>query len=125
MRSAIIIATVASLTIESSFAQPANPPVDPGKAALPQSFDLTLEPNPPAIKTTEGNNPGAPATGANSFTQAQAKSQIEARGYSNVSALKKDDNGIWRGTAIKDGDAGKDRPPVNVSLDYQGNVVAN
>lgn len=123
MRSAIIIAAIATLTIGSSFAQPATE--DPGKTALPRSFDLTLEPSPPAIKTTEGNNPGAPASGANSFTEAQAKSHIEAKGYSNVSALKKDDNGIWHGMAIKDGETGKRARLVNVSLDYQGNVVGN
>jgi hypothetical protein len=119
MRSAIIIAAVASLTVGSSFAQPANSPAtpDPGKTALPQSFDLTLEPSPPAIKTTEGNNPGAPATGANSFTEAQAKSRIEAKGYSNVSALKKDDTGVWRGKAQKD------QKSLDVSLDFQGNVT--
>jgi hypothetical protein len=120
MRSTIIIAAIASLTIGPSFAQPANPPVtpDPGKTALPQSFDLTLEPSPPAIKTTEGNNPGAPAAGANSFTEAQAKSRIEAKGYSNVSALKKDDKGIWRGKAERD------QKSLDVSLDFQGNVTA-
>jgi len=124
MRSAIIIAAVASLTIGSSLAQPASPPVDQGKAALPR-IDLTLQPDNPAIKTKEGNNPGAPAAGANSFTEAQAKLHIEAKGYSSVSALKKDNKGIWRGTAIKGGKADNNGPAVNVSLDYQGNVVAN
>jgi hypothetical protein len=122
MRSAIIIAAVASLmTIGSSFAQPASPPAaqDPGKTALPR-IDLTLKPDNPAIKTAEGNNPGAPVSGANSFTEAQAKSHIEAKGYSNVSALKKDKNGIWHGTAVKDGSL-----PAHVSLDYQGNVVVD
>lgn len=33
--------------------------------------------------------PGAPVAGANSFTEAQAKSRIEANGFSNVSELKK------------------------------------
>jgi hypothetical protein len=126
MRSAIIIAAVASLTIGAAFAQPANAPAasDPGKTALPR-IDLTLEPGNPAIKTTGGNNPGAPLAGANSFTEAQAKSHIEAKCYSNVSALKKDGTGIWRATAIKNGQADKNGLPVNVSLDYQGNVVAN
>ena len=126
MRSAIIIAAVASLTIGSAFAQPATSPVtpDPGKAALPH-IDLTLKPANPAIKTTDGNNPGAPVVGANSFTQAQAKSHIEAKGYRNVSALKKDNKGIWRATAVKNDNTRKDGVPVNVSLDYQGNVVAN
>ncbi|HJU17328.1 MAG TPA: hypothetical protein VJ770_12790 [Stellaceae bacterium] len=72
----------------------------------------------PAIASPNTNNPGAPAAGANSFTQAQAKSRIEAAGYSNVSGLTKDKDGIWRGTASKGGTT------VNVALDYQGNVVA-
>jgi hypothetical protein len=73
----------------------------------------------PAVKTTEGNNPGAPAQGANSFTEGQAKARIEARGYANVSGLAKDTNGFWRGKAMRDG------KPVNVTLDYQGNVTGN
>jgi hypothetical protein len=63
-------------------------------------------------------NPGAPAAGANSFTEGQAKSRIENRGFGNVSALRKDDNGVWRGKAMKDGKS------VNVSVDFQGNVTA-
>ena len=42
---------------------------------------------------------------------------MEAAGYSNVSGLTKDKDGIWRGKASK---AGKG---VDVALDYQGNVV--
>jgi hypothetical protein len=76
-------------------------------------------PSNPAIKTTEGNNPGAPAQGANSFTEGQAKARIASRGYANVSGLAKDTNGFWRGKAMKDGKA------VNVTLDYQGNVTVN
>ena len=55
--------------------------------------------------------------GANSFTEGQAKSRIEARGYTNVSNLQKDDSGVWRGKAMKGGKS------VDVSLDFQGNVV--
>jgi len=73
----------------------------------------------PAIANSNGNNPGAPAAGSNSFTEGQAKSRIEKAGYSNVSGLIKDKNGIWRGQASKGGTS------VHVALDYQGNVVAN
>ena len=59
----------------------------------------------------------APASGANSFTEGQAKSRIEAAGFTNVSDLKKDDQGVWRGQAQKDG------RQVSVALDYQGNVT--
>ncbi|MBV8526235.1 MAG: hypothetical protein JOY71_29685 [Acetobacteraceae bacterium] len=72
----------------------------------------------PAIANPNANNPGAPATGANSFTEGQAKSRIEAAGYSNVSGLIKDKDGIWRGKASKGG------ATVDVALDFQGNVVA-
>ena len=100
MRSVLIIAA-ASLVAASAFAA-----------------DLTpTAPHNPAVKTTAGNNPGAPVAGANSFTQGEARSRIAARGFSKISALKKDKNGIWHGKAVKDGTA------VNVSLDYEGNVV--
>ena len=43
---------------------------------------------------------------------------LKPAGYASVSDLKKDDQGVWRGSAMKDGKR------VNVSLDFQGNVVA-
>ncbi|WP_192257327.1 DUF4142 domain-containing protein [Mesorhizobium silamurunense] len=72
----------------------------------------------PAVTTTDTANPAAPAPGANSFTEDQAKSRIQDAGFSEVSALTKDDQGIWRGQATKDG------KKIAVALDYQGNVVA-
>lgn len=71
----------------------------------------------PAINSTGPNNPGAPAPGANSFTEAQARARIEAQGYTSVSQLTKDADGIWRGAAMRNGQK------VEVALDYQGNVV--
>jgi hypothetical protein len=56
--------------------------------------------------------------GANSFTEAQARERLEAAGYTNVSALRKDDQGIWRGTAMKDG------RQVSVGIDFKGNIAA-
>lgn len=72
----------------------------------------------PAISTTGEQNPGAPVAGKNSFTESQAKTHIEEAGYTNVTALKLDDQGVWRGTATKDGTS------TNVALDFQGNVTA-
>lgn len=71
----------------------------------------------PAPKADADKN--APLPGANSFTEGQAKSRLEANGYSDVSALKKDDNGIWKGMAMHSG------AKVNVSVDYRGNIVRN
>ena len=63
-------------------------------------------------------DPGAPLKGANSFTEGQAKDRAEAWGMSNVSSLKKDDDGIWRGSATQDG------KNVQIAVDYKGNVVS-
>ena len=68
-----------------------------------------------AVATTGANAP-MPAKGANSFTMGEAKSRIEKSGFSNVSDLTKDDNGVWRGQAQRSGSA------TMVWLDYKGNV---
>ena len=60
---------------------------------------------------------GAPLKGANSFTEGQAKDRAVSHGFTNVSALAKDADGIWRGTAQLDG------KPVKLAVDYKGNVV--
>src|SRR3977135_2666555 len=102
MRAYLSMAAVAALLISpTALAQPANP-----------------KGNTPAVNTPNSPpNPNAPVSGANSFTESQAKSRIESSGYTNVSSLRKDDQGVWRGMATKDGRS------LNVSLDFQGNVV--
>jgi hypothetical protein len=57
--------------------------------------------------------------GANSLDEDQAKLRIEAKGYSNVSGLQKDNHGIWRGKATM-----KDGRSVAVILDLQGNIYS-
>jgi len=69
------------------------------------------------VFTTAAVDEGAPLEGANSFTETQAKDRAIAAGLSNVSTLAKDEKGIWRGTAEKDGKS------VNVAVDFKGNVV--
>ena len=55
---------------------------------------------------------GAPLKGANSFTEGQAKDRVLSHGLTDVGALKKDDDGIWRGSASQDG------KPVEVAVDF-------
>ena len=62
--------------------------------------------------------PTALEQGANSFTEGQAKSRLEGAGLKDVTALKKDDQGIWRGRAMHDGKS------VTVGFDYKGNIAA-
>ncbi|CAN5498185.1 hypothetical protein BH10PSE7_BH10PSE7_44580 [soil metagenome] len=71
------------------------------------------------VFTASAMDEGAPLEGANSFTEDQAKDRALAAGFTDVSALTKDDKGIWRGTAMRDGAS------VKVAVDYKGNVVAN
>jgi hypothetical protein len=136
MRISFIVAMTAGLLAGQAFAQdasPSNPPADirapksesapaiaPNDARDAHSVPPAADgPSNPAIKTEEGNNASRPVEGANSFTEGEAKSRIEARGFQNVTELKKDDQGVWRGKAMQDGKM------VDVALDFQGNVIAN
>ena len=55
--------------------------------------------------------------GANSFTEGQVRSRLEGAGFKNITDLKKDDKGIWRGKADH---AGKS---VQFGFDFKGNVA--
>jgi hypothetical protein len=101
MKRSALIVCAAIVASTSAFAQ--NPPAQSG-------------PNNNAVNSSGQNNSNAPVAGRNSFTEGQAKSKIEGAGFSNVSELKKDDNGVWRGKASKGGSS------TDVSVDFQGNV---
>lgn len=73
-------------------------------------------PNNAAVKSPDANISSMPVKGANSFTEGEARDHIMAKGYKHVSALKKDGNGVWRGTARMHGKR------VHVSVDFEGNV---
>ncbi|MGI4745596.1 MAG: hypothetical protein ACRYGI_20705 [Janthinobacterium lividum] len=68
-----------------------------------------------AVATTSANAI-RPAKESNSFTHNQAKHRMEAGGFSNISDLKKDKDGVWRAKAKKSGS------PAEPWLDYKGNV---
>ncbi|BBK43664.1 hypothetical protein STVA_36840 [Allostella vacuolata] len=99
-----IAATALGLLAGTAFAQ-TTPPANPNA------------PGNPAVNSSGPNNPGAPVAGANSFTEAQAKSRLEEKGYTGVGPLTKDKDGVWRGQATRNGQS------VAVAVDYQGNVV--
>ena len=100
-RSILLIGAALVAAATSAFAQ--NPPAQSG-------------PNNNAVNSRGESNSNAPVAGRNSFTEGQAKSKLEGAGYTNVSELKKDDNGVWRGKANKGGSS------TAVSVDFQGNV---
>lgn len=95
---------------------PSTLPTAPHPAAMPSVAAVT----PPAVASSGANNTtAAPVAGANSFTMGQAQKRIEGQGYTQVTALAKDAQSVWRGRAMKDGKA------VDVALDYQGNITSN
>lgn len=100
---ALIAGALTCLLATSAFAQPT-----PGQQAASGN-------NNQAVATTSANAP-EPARGANSFTAGEARNRIQSQGYQNVSGLKLDNQGVWRGQAMKNGQ------PVGVWLDYKGNV---
>jgi hypothetical protein len=48
------------------------------------------------VYTPRKNDAGAPLKGSNSFTEGQAKDRALAAGFTSVSSMKKDGDGIWR-----------------------------
>jgi hypothetical protein len=83
MRFMMVIAAAASLNAGAAFAQ----------------YD--------AKHSASSSTPTKPATLRSSapaaLTESQAKARIEAKGFTNVSQLKKDAQGVWNATAMKDG----------------------
>ena len=92
----------------SDAAPDANPGSDAGSTAADAHANQ-------AVATTNANAP-QPARGANSFTESQAQARIADEGFGDVGDLSKDDADVWRGKATKNGQ------PVQVWLDYKGNV---
>ena len=86
-----------------------------------RSPDNTSTPSAPAVTTSNANKKtaAAPVKGRNSFTMNEARRRIEAGGFTQVTGLKKDQDGIWRGTGMRSGAS------VPVYCDYQGNVGAS
>jgi hypothetical protein len=132
MRKWILSAAGGMLAVSVAYAQTPTPPANSAAAPAGTSMGAPATPNPMGAAhdsgkaaasgndnqavTTTGTNADQPAKGANSFSKHQAAKRIAGKGYSHVKGLAKDSDGVWRGTAMKDGQ------PVQVWLDYKGNV---
>jgi len=125
---AALIAAPVAMAQQGTVGSPSNP--GGGGTTMGQGTPgTTTEPGrvaPPTEAPRSGANaPGTdsppttatPAEGANSFTEGQARSRLEAAGYTDVQGLEKDDKGVWRGRAMRNGQS------AMVGLDFQGNVV--
>lgn len=70
-----------------------------------------------AVKSPDDTASAPLAAGHNSFTMEQARARIKKAGYTDVSTLTKDTNGLWNGEATLNGRR------VPVSLDYKGDIA--
>jgi hypothetical protein len=102
---------------------PATPPVTnpPPPAAHPPTGGPNSMPTSEPANAIAGGSDSADvlSRGANSFTEAQARNRLQQHGYRQVSALTKDPDGIWRGSAVRNGHQ------VHVGLDYKGNISSH
>jgi hypothetical protein len=95
-------------------------------AAYAQTSPPTTQPGTPTMPTQPGKGMpgGTPGTGADGTTkapnriatEAAAKAQLEAKGYTGIRQLKRDSGGNWTGKAQKN------NSEVAVTLDNRGNV---
>lgn len=88
-----------------------------GRLTAPGAAPGTVAGGAPA-DNTERPTVATPEAGANSFTQGQAQTRIREAGFTDVTELRKDDQGVWRGQARKNG------ATTDVGLDFKGNVIA-
>ena len=70
----------------------------------------------PAATPARRRKPRPPPKG-NLFTEQQAREHLSHLGYSGISNLTKDENGVWRGSATKDGNT------RTVAVDVKGAVA--
>jgi hypothetical protein len=100
----VLAACLSAASVGCAYAQGnSTPSPDPNAAANP------------AVQSGDMRSPSL-AKGQNSFTKAEAKGRIEKAGYTDLTGLTKDSNGLWQAQAMRDGQR------VNVALDYKGTV---
>ena len=72
----------------------------------------------PAVKSPDDASAAPLAKGHNSFTKSQALSRLKKAGYSQITGLTLDADGLWQASAMRGGQS------VKVALDYKGDVAA-
>jgi len=69
------------------------------------------------ILTSGNSNSGALTAGTTTLTEAEVKLRLESTGFSKVTSLAKNPDGIWRGKATRGGTI------FAVAVDPRGNVA--
>lgn len=97
---------------------PANPL--PTGTTLPPAGQAVLgDPTKPAPAEPANilDKSGVTAAPSGALTEEQIRNQLEHEGYRQIAALSRSSDGMWHGSATKDG------APVKVSIDARGNIV--
>ncbi len=106
----LILGTVAGGT--GAMAQ--TPPAQPNTNARPS----VVAPNAAPRAATTVVDASSLEAGANSFTEAQARSRFEDAGFTAIQGLTKDAAGFWRGRGTRNGSASE------IAMDFQGRIAA-
>ena len=95
---------------------PSTPPgsTPPPPAVSPPTGGPGTPPLSEPANTTDDTAPKGGSGGT--LSETQARGHLEGRGLREVSNLTRGDDGVWRGSAMKNG------APVRVSVDPSGNV---
>lgn len=127
MRNAALAGAALTLTLLAACSKPAETPAEAtadasvaaASAAAPGGAVSPLPANGNAAVNADGAMADASQSpGSSSFTEDQARSQIESAGYSEVTALTKTPEGLWAGKAKMGGKT------MDVSVDFKGAVSA-
>ena len=118
MRSAIAIVAIVTFAAGTAFAQQ--------ESLRPNSEQVRIRRSMLSLAADHGRRTEASRCGSSDQqrrasekkieSEEQAKAKIESEGYTDVSALKQNDKGMWTGTAMKDG------KPVQLSLNAEGQL---
>ena len=95
---------------------PSNGSMAPAATAMSPSGGQAAGGNDNQAVATTNASATQPAHGANSFSMKEARRRIARHGFTQVADLRKDEDGVWRGTAMLQGSR------AGVWLDYKGNV---
>ncbi len=103
-----------------ALAQQSRQPDAPPAATAPGATTRDVAPTEARDRADRSNIVDAAAleSGANSFTEGQARARFERAGFTDVQDLRKDDAGFWRGRANRGGTA------IDVALDFRGRIAA-
>ena len=118
----LVLPLLASVPAQAQTAITGQPATGGASSATSGGQNAVTRPNTDHAQDGKPASTGALANvklepGANSFTEGQVRSRIESAGFTKVSGLAKDADGIWRGHAEKEGRT------LDVGFDFKGQIA--